>query len=145
MEGDVALEWEFIKLVKCNDGSTTATFDKLKVQQDSAASLSKVMATMTDGPLTQREVQERIVCSPATGSEPSFFEHPCQELIRALLTSIIALSETWTTTRFTMRVAYLSQRGYYPDSPDKDNQDAFFVDTCFNGDKEVPVIYPQKM
>jgi serine/threonine protein phosphatase PrpC len=34
-------------------------------------------------------------------------------------------------------LGYVSQRGYYPDSSDKDNQDAFFVDTAFMDDKEV--------
>jgi serine/threonine protein phosphatase PrpC len=37
---------------------------------------------------------------------------------------------------YTIRYAYVSQRGYYPDSPDKPNQDSFCVHTSFNGDAE---------
>jgi hypothetical protein len=35
---------------------------------------------------------------------------------------------------FSLRYAYVSQRGYYPDSPDKPNQDAFCVHTNLAGD-----------
>ncbi|KAI8469911.1 MAG: phosphatase 2C-like domain-containing protein [Monoraphidium minutum] len=37
---------------------------------------------------------------------------------------------------YTIRYAYVSQRGYYPDSPDKLNQDAFCVHTYFGGDPD---------
>lgn len=37
---------------------------------------------------------------------------------------------------YTIRYAYVSQRGYYPDSPDKLNQDAFCVHTYFGGERD---------
>jgi serine/threonine protein phosphatase PrpC len=45
-------------------------------------------------------------------------------------------SVTLPRSGYTIRYAYVSQRGYYPDSPDKPNQDSFCVHTSFNGDPE---------
>ena len=61
-------------------------------------------------PLTQDEVNARIVCSE-----------------KALL---FPLGKTGVTLRY----AYLSQRGYYPEDLYKANQDAFKVVPAFNGD-----------
>ncbi|KAF8060315.1 protein phosphatase 2C [Scenedesmus sp. PABB004] len=64
------------------------------------------------GPLTAREYKARLVTSEGT---------QCVTLPRS---------------GYTIRYAYVSQRGYYPDSPDKPNQDSFCVHTSFNGDPE---------
>lgn len=37
---------------------------------------------------------------------------------------------------YTIRFAYVTQRGYYPDSPDKANQDALCMHPQFGGDME---------
>jgi hypothetical protein len=63
-------------------------------------------------PLTAREYKERLVTSEGTQSV------------------------TLPRSGYTIRYAYVSQRGYYPDSPDKANQDSFCVHTSFNGDPE---------
>lgn len=64
------------------------------------------------GPLTAKEYKERLTSSEGTQS--------------------VHLPESG----YTIRYAYVSQRGYYPDSPDKANQDSFCVHTYFNGDPE---------
>ena len=63
-----------------------------------------------NGPLTPNQVMDRIVCSSATRS--------------------VKLS------RAAFRYAFLSQRGFYPESPNKANQDACFVNVGFNGDAD---------
>ena len=63
-------------------------------------------------PLTEDEVNARIVCCP----KPELFP----------------LGETGITLRY----AYLSQRGYYPEDLYKANQDAFKVIPKFDGKKE---------
>ena len=63
-------------------------------------------------PLTEDEVNARIVCS--------------KEAERFLLAG----------SGMTLRYAYLSQRGYYPEDLYKANQDAFKIVTKFNGDPE---------
>ena len=63
-------------------------------------------------PLTADEVNARIVCSET-------FE-------------LFPLGKTGVTLRY----AYLSQRGYYPEDLYKANQDAFKVVPSFNGSKE---------
>eukprot|EP00879_Flechtneria_rotunda_P007816 GHRR01008191.1.p1 GENE.GHRR01008191.1~~GHRR01008191.1.p1 ORF type:complete len:736 (+),score=253.14 GHRR01008191.1:238-2445(+) len=64
------------------------------------------------GPLTAKEYKERLVTSEGTQS--------------------VHLPRSG----YTIRYAFVSQRGYYPDSPDKQNQDSFCVHTSFNGDPE---------
>eukprot|EP00878_Enallax_costatus_P011720 GHUV01012235.1.p2 GENE.GHUV01012235.1~~GHUV01012235.1.p2 ORF type:complete len:150 (+),score=9.45 GHUV01012235.1:418-867(+) len=64
------------------------------------------------GPLTAKDYKGRLVTSEGT---------QCVHLPRS---------------GYTIRYAYVSQRGYYPDSPDKQNQDSFCVHTAFNGDPE---------
>lgn len=68
--------------------------------------------TAPAGPLTAKDYKERLVTSEGTQS--------------------VSLPRSG----YTIRYAYVSQRGYYPDSPDKLNQDAFCVHTAFNGDPE---------
>ena len=67
VEGDVALEWEFIRLVSCCDRKSEAVFEKLKAQQDNAASLASSMADMEQsadgGPLTKKQIESRIEAS----------------------------------------------------------------------------------
>jgi hypothetical protein len=64
------------------------------------------------GPLTAKEYKERLVTSEGTQT--------------------VYLPES----KYSIRYAYVSQRGYYPDSPDKLNQDAFCVHTYFGGEAE---------
>ncbi len=64
------------------------------------------------GPLTAKEYKERLTTSDGTQT--------------------VHLPQSG----YTIRYAYVSQRGYYPDHPDKLNQDAFCVHTFFNGDPE---------
>lgn len=64
------------------------------------------------GPLTAKDYKGRLVTSEGT---------QCVHLPRS---------------GYTIRYAYVNQRGYYPDSPDKQNQDSFCVHTAFNGDPE---------
>lgn len=64
------------------------------------------------GPLTAREYKERLVTSGGT--------------------RVVELPGSG----YAIRYAYVSQRGYYPDSPDKPNQDAFCAHVCFGGDPE---------
>ncbi|CAM9550019.1 unnamed protein product, partial [Choristocarpus tenellus] len=45
-------------------------------------------------------------------------------------------SETINIGGYTLRYAYISQRGFYPDDRDKANQDAHTIITCFDGDKD---------
>lgn len=59
------------------------------------------------GPLTKSEIQQRIVASQA--------------------------AEHCSTGAVDFLYAYISQRGYYPDSPHKANQDAFYVMPNFGG------------
>lgn len=68
--------------------------------------------TSPAGPLTAKDYKERLVTSEGTQS--------------------VYLPRSG----YTIRYAYVSQRGYYPDSPDKQNQDSFCVHTAFNGDSE---------
>ena len=63
-------------------------------------------------PLTEDEVNARIVCSKAA--------------------ELFKLGESGITLRY----AYLSQRGYYPEDLYKANQDAFKVVPKFNGRKD---------
>lgn len=70
-------------------------------------------ASANSGPLSLREIQERIVASAAP--------------------------ETCSTGSVDYQYAYLSQRGYYPDSPNKANQDSFFVSPNFNGRADTAV------
>lgn len=64
------------------------------------------------GPLNPKEYKERLDTSNGT------------------------ISYTLPSSGFSIRYAYVSQRGYYPDAPHKVNQDAYYVETCFNGDSE---------
>ncbi|GBF88184.1 phosphatase 2C and cyclic nucleotide-binding kinase domain-containing protein [Raphidocelis subcapitata] len=64
------------------------------------------------GPLTAKEYKERLTTSDGTQT--------------------VYLPES----RYSIKYAYVSQRGYYPDSPDKPNQDAFCVHTYFGGGAE---------
>jgi hypothetical protein len=64
------------------------------------------------GPLTAKQYKERLSTSEGT------------------------LSVTLPVSGYTIRYAYVSQRGFYPDSPDKANQDSYAVHTCFHGDPE---------
>mmetsp|Transcript_57762 Transcript_57762/g.159355 ORF Transcript_57762/g.159355 Transcript_57762/m.159355 type:complete len:721 (-) Transcript_57762:1191-3353(-) len=61
-------------------------------------------------PLSQKEIQARIVASD--------------------------VATTFSTDLVDLRYAFLSQRGYYPDSPDKANQDDFCIKTKFGGYKD---------
>ena len=63
-------------------------------------------------PLTQEEVNARIQCS----DKPTLYNFPAKGL--------------------TLRYAYLSQRGYYPEDLYKANQDAFKIIPKFNGKAE---------
>lgn len=47
-----------------------------------------------------------------------------------------AVAYTFPKSKYSIQFAYVSQRGYYPDDPDKLNQDAFFCQTGFAGDPE---------
>lgn len=66
----------------------------------------------TTGPLTAKAYKERLVSSEGTQT--------------------VYLPQTG----YTLRYAYVSQRGYYPDSPDKPNQDAFCASAYFGGDPD---------
>jgi serine/threonine protein phosphatase PrpC len=66
----------------------------------------------TGGPLTAKDYKERLVSSGGTQT----YDLP--------------------HSGYTVRYAYVSQRGFYPDAPDKANQDAFCVQTCFASDAE---------
>ncbi|CAM9419992.1 unnamed protein product [Ascophyllum nodosum] len=59
-------------------------------------------------PLTSREIQDRIDAPPK--------------------------SETVSIGGYTLRYAYMSQRGFYPDDREKANQDAYHVATTYDGD-----------
>lgn len=67
---------------------------------------------LTGGPLTAKDYKERLVSSEGTQS--------------------VFLPQSG----YTLRYAYVSQRGYYPDAPNKANQDSFAVHTYFAGDPE---------
>ena len=64
------------------------------------------------GPLTAREYKERLVTSGGT--------------------QVVELPGSG----YAIRYAFVSQRGYYPDAPDKANQDAFCAHACFGGDPD---------
>lgn len=64
------------------------------------------------GPLTAKDYKARL--STSEGTQTIYFPH----------------------TNITIRYAFVSQRGYYPDSPDKANQDSLCVHTHFGGDPE---------
>lgn len=67
---------------------------------------------LTGGPLTAKDYKERLVSSE--GTQTVFMPQ----------------------SGYTIRYAYVSQRGYYPDAPSKANQDSFCVHTYFGGDPE---------
>lgn len=67
---------------------------------------------LTGGPLTAKDYKERLASSEGT-----------QTVILP-------------NSGITLRYAYVSQRGYYPDSPDKANQDSYCVHPFFAGDPE---------
>lgn len=64
------------------------------------------------GPLTAKDYKERL--SSSNGTQSAYLPG----------------------AGYLIRWAYVSQRGYYPDSPDKANQDAFCVQSNFTGDHE---------
>jgi len=66
----------------------------------------------TTGPLKLSEYKERLVTS--NGTQSAYLE----------------------SSSCTCRYAYVTQRGYYPEAPDKKNQDSFCVLTNFGGDLE---------
>ena len=66
----------------------------------------------TSGPLTAKDYKARLASSE--GTQTIFFPH----------------------SGVTIKYAFVSQRGYYPDSPDKANQDSLCVHTHFGGDPE---------
>ena len=65
---------------------------------------------VSGGPLTQKDYSQRIVTSGST--------------------QVVSVPEHG----FSLSYAYVSQRGYYPESLDKPNQDCFCVHTNFGGD-----------
>jgi hypothetical protein len=65
---------------------------------------------VTGGPLTQKDYNKRIVSSGSTQT-------------------VDVLDQGYS-----LSYAYVSQRGYYPESMDKPNQDCFCVHTKFGGD-----------
>lgn len=67
---------------------------------------------LTGGPLTAKDYKERLVSSE--GTQTVFMPQ----------------------SGYTIRYAFVSQRGYYPDAPNKANQDSFCVQTYFGGDAE---------
>ncbi|GIL79333.1 hypothetical protein Vretimale_16527 [Volvox reticuliferus] len=67
---------------------------------------------LTGGPLTAKDYKERLVSSE--GTQTVFMPQ----------------------SGYTIRYAFVSQRGYYPDAPSKANQDSFSVQTYFGGDAE---------
>lgn len=67
---------------------------------------------LTGGPLTAKDYKERLVSSE--GTQTVFMPQ----------------------SGYTIRYAFVSQRGYYPDAPHKANQDSFCVHTYFGGDAE---------
>ena len=77
---------------------------------------SKYVAVIAPGgPVTQEEYNERIVCSEGA--------HEVQ----------VPLPEGG---HYTLRYAYVTQRGYYPGQPNKANQDALCVHTNFGGNAD---------
>eukprot|EP00798_Chlamydomonas_sp_ICE-L_P004753 gene4753-34503_t len=66
----------------------------------------------TTGPLTAKDYKSRLTTSE--GTQNLFFPQ----------------------TGYTMRYAFVTQRGLYPDAPDKANQDSLCVHTYFGGDPE---------
>jgi hypothetical protein len=66
----------------------------------------------TTGPLTAKDYKSRLASSE--GTQTLYFPH----------------------SRITIRYAFVSQRGYYPDCPDKANQDSLCIHTHFGGDPE---------
>lgn len=76
------------------------------------AAAGNLSVYLTGGPLTAKDYKERLVSSE--GTQTVFLPH----------------------SGYTIRYAYVSQRGYYPDAPTKANQDSFGVHTYFGGDPE---------
>lgn len=66
----------------------------------------------TNGPLTAKDYKSRLVSS---------------EGVQTL---------HFPTSGYTVRYAYVTQRGYYPDAVDKANQDSLCVHSMFGGDPE---------
>jgi len=94
--------------VKSGVSSTPATEEVVDVAPAKAPAAEEE----AEGPLTKEEIAERITCS--------------DEIQRFKLGS----------TGVTLRYAYVSQRGFYPDDPYKNNQDAFKIIECFNGNPD---------
>ncbi|KAG2485550.1 hypothetical protein HYH03_015717 [Edaphochlamys debaryana] len=67
---------------------------------------------LTGGPLTAKDYKERLVSSE--GTQTVFMPQ----------------------SSYTIRYAFVSQRGYYPDAPNKANQDSLCVHTYFGADAE---------
>ncbi|CAN0017147.1 unnamed protein product, partial [Heterosigma akashiwo] len=65
-----------------------------------------------EGPLSEAQIVKRIVACERT---------------------LVAPMATASGHPYTLRYAYVSQRGYYPNALDKENQDAFSVVTSVNG------------
>ena len=111
----VLLEFDFIRLVKCNDAKTQAVFDSLLVKQE--AEVAK-----------QKEREERWKRESEARSEKLNLE----EVLERVISSPNG-AEVWKVKDCTLRYGYVSQRGFYPDSPTKSNQDSFFVAPNVNG------------
>ncbi|GFH20427.1 predicted protein [Haematococcus lacustris] len=89
-----------------NEG-TGSDFDPLN-----GAGVASSTFLPTSGPLTAKDYKSRLVTSEGT-----------QTL-------------TLPQSSITLRYAFVSQRGYYPDTPSKANQDSLCIHTHFGGDPE---------
>ncbi|KAL6754679.1 phosphatase 2C and cyclic nucleotide-binding/kinase domain-containing protein-like protein [Haematococcus lacustris] len=87
--------------------STGSDFDPLN-----GAGVASSTFLPTSGPLTAKDYKSRLVTSEGT-----------QTL-------------TLPQSSITLRYAFVSQRGYYPDTPSKANQDSLCIHTHFGGDPE---------
>lgn len=90
------------------DGGGKKDFSDLQLNQDGALAVY----LPTTGPLTAKDYKARL--SASEGTQTIYFPH----------------------SGVTIRYAFVSQRGYYPDSPDKANQDSLCIHTHFGGDPE---------
>jgi len=85
-------------------GATRSSFHEAADEPTDGIGLSDVQV---DGPLTRADINSRIESCP---------------------------TKTVKMEHCTMRYAYVSQRGYYPDDLHKANQDSYCEQTSFNGD-----------
>ncbi|TMW55125.1 hypothetical protein Poli38472_013887 [Pythium oligandrum] len=110
---------------------------------DSAAVVAPVVTNTSNGTTDRtseldNEAQDTIASPPSRPSSSSYINSPVKQMARGDSSELDMPGETQTVKigNYNLRYSYYSKRGYYPEARKKANQDSFYCETHFTGDKE---------